>query len=141
MFVVRFNACLGIDFVLFILDIFVVSLGCLFLYYKNVRFLVSLVFIFALFPCLWVSGLRLLGACLRMHNFVHVCRLEVCVRIQLAHVCRLMYVHTYFKPKALIRVFMFLFLYFLVSYASILVSFYVFESLFLCLIVCLPLTC
>ena len=32
LFVVRSNACLGIDFVLFIMDIFVVSLGCLFLH-------------------------------------------------------------------------------------------------------------
>ena len=32
LFVVRSNACLGIDFVLFILDIFVVSIGYLILY-------------------------------------------------------------------------------------------------------------
>ena len=31
-FVVRSNVCLGIDFVLFILDIFVISLGCFILY-------------------------------------------------------------------------------------------------------------
>ena len=32
LFVVRSNTCLGIDFVLFIFDIFVVSLGCFVLY-------------------------------------------------------------------------------------------------------------
>ena len=51
LFVFRSNACLGIDFVLFILDIFVVGLGCLFLYYNHVRLLVSLVFVSALFLC------------------------------------------------------------------------------------------
>ena len=32
LFVVRSNACLGVDFILFIFDIFVLSLGCLDLY-------------------------------------------------------------------------------------------------------------
>ena len=32
LFVIKSNACLGIDFVLFIFDIFVISLDCLVLY-------------------------------------------------------------------------------------------------------------
>ena len=38
LFVVRSNACLGVDFVLFIFNIFVVSLGCLVLYNKHARY-------------------------------------------------------------------------------------------------------
>ena len=77
LFVVRSNACLGLYFVLFILDIFVVSLGCLFLYQKHVRLLVSLVFVSAMFfAFLFLSqGSR---ACLHTHTTglrmqAHVC--------------------------------------------------------------------
>ena len=37
LFVARSNVCLRIDYVLFIFDIFVVSSGCLVLYYKYAR--------------------------------------------------------------------------------------------------------
>jgi len=52
-----------------------------------------------------------------------------------------MYAHAYFSLETLIRVFLLLFLYFFVSYASILAHFYIFECLFLYLIVFLNLTC
>ena len=76
LFVVRSNACLGIDFVLFIFDIFVVSLGCLVLYKKHVRF--GLI-------CYFVVGFKIvfLGvyACtylfMRTHIHAQKCRIRV----------------------------------------------------------------
>ena len=63
LFVVRFNACLGIDFVLFIFDIFVVSLDCLVLYSKHVRFSLIVILLLALKLCFWA----------RMHAHAYVC--------------------------------------------------------------------
>ena len=136
-------------FLLFLINLFVIyvliclfSLG-LFSFHilRHVRLIVFLDFVFALFLCFWVFGLGFLGARLGTHKFVCARRLEVCICLQLAYICRLMYAHAYFNPETLIWVFLILFLYFLVSYASVLAPFYVFESLFICLIVCLPLTC
>ena len=84
------------------------SLGlCSFHILKHVRLLVSLVFIFALFLCFWVFGLGFLGACLRTHNSIFTHKLEVCICIQLARIRKLIYAHTYYSPKILIRVFLF----------------------------------
>ena len=66
LFVVRSNACLGIDFVLFIFDIFVVSLGCLVLYYNHIRFDLIVILLLALKLCFW--------ACMHVHTYE-------CVRI------------------------------------------------------------
>ena len=59
LFVVKSNVCLGIVFVLFIFYIFVVSLGCLVIYHKHVRFCLIVVLLFGLKLCFW--------ACMRMH--------------------------------------------------------------------------
>ena len=104
---------------------------------KHVRLLISLVFVFALFYVLsfWV---RVFGACLHMHNFVCARRLEVCVQIQLARVCRLMYVHAFFNLETLIRVFLLLFLCFFYILCLCFVLFlcsWVVVSLFICLFV------
>ena len=119
---------------LFLIDLFVIYvLICLFSWglcsfhvLKHVRLLVSFVFVSTLFLCFRVFRLGFLGACLCTHNFVCACRLEVCVRIQLVHVRRLMYAHAYFNPETLIQVYLLLFLYYLMSYAFILAHFYVF---------------
>ena len=66
LFVVRSNACLGVDFIFFVSDIFVVSLGCLVLYQKHVRFGLIVVLLLALKLCLWV--------CMCAHTYV-------CIRI------------------------------------------------------------
>ena len=103
---------------------------------KHVRLLISLVFVFALFSVLsfWV---RVLGACLPTHNSVCACRLEVCVQIQLAHICRLMYVHAYFSLETLIRVFLLLFLcfFYILCLCFVLFLFSWVVSLFICLFV------
>ena len=53
LFVVKSNACLGIVFVLFIFYIFIVSLGCLVIYQKHVRFCLIIVLLLALKLCFW----------------------------------------------------------------------------------------
>ena len=119
------------------------SLGlCSFHILKHVRLFVSLVFVFALFLCLWVSsGLGFLGTCLRTHNYVCARGLEVCVCIPLAHIRRLKYVHACFSSETLIQVFFAFFSLFPCVICLYFGSFYVFGSLFLCLIFCFPLTC
>ena len=71
LFVVRSNACLRIDFVLFIFDIFVVSLGCLVLYYNHFRFGLIVILLLALKMCFW--------ACMNAYTYVCIRILKACV--------------------------------------------------------------
>ena len=67
LFVVRSNACLGIDFVLFIFDIFVVSLGCLVLYKKHVRFGLICYFVVG-FEIVFLGVYAYAYLCMRTHT-------------------------------------------------------------------------
>ena len=65
----------------------------------------------------------------------YIRRLEVCVCIQLACIHRPMYAHAYLCLKTLTKFFASICSISFMSYASIFTPFYVFESLFLRLIV------
>ena len=117
-------------FLFFLINLFVIyvliclfSLGvCSFHVLKHVRLLVSLVFVFALFLCFWV---RVSGG-MSMHTkfYMRTHAWSMCMHTTSPHTQA--YVHAYFNPETLIQVFLLLFLYVLMSYASVLASFYVF---------------
>ena len=115
LFVVRSNAYVRnrfCFFIFFILDIFVVSLGCLILYYKYVRLFNILVF-----------GLGFSGCvCVRM--------LKVCICIQLDCVRKPMYAHAYSCLETLTQVFYFCFFISFIWYASVLTFFSFFFFFF-----------
>ena len=65
----------------------------------------------------------------------YVCKLEVYVLIQLACIYRPMYAHVYSCPETLTKFFASISSFPFMSYAFVFTPFYVFESLFLSLIV------
>lgn len=86
-----------------------------------------------MFSSFWV---KVLQACLHMHDSVYVYRLVVCIHIQLACVCARI-----LMPRNLNLDFLLCFFVSFISQATILSLFMLFKSLFLCLFVCLYLIC
>ena len=133
-------------FLFFLINLFVIyvliclfSLGvCSFHVLKHVRLLVSLVFVFALFLCFWVRVSRGMSMHAKFYMRTHAWSM----RTHTTSPHTQAYVHAYFNPETLIQVFFCFFFFISLCHMPLFwLLFMFFESLFLYLIVCLPLAC